>query len=112
MPFRSIATLESWLAEFEEIDYRVSGSARVIPQDGDGGADTGLVVYQLRNAPTLAYLEPDVATLEWRVTMQARDADSTMSPAAVQELAYELSIVSALCVFLRTKSREFMRQTR
>jgi hypothetical protein len=110
MPFRSMSTLQSWLDEFEDLGYPIAGSAKVIPQDGDDGADTGLVVFQLTNAPTLAYLQPEMSALEWRVTMEARDTPATMNPATVLSLAYELSVVSALGAFLQSKSRAFMGQ--
>lgn len=108
MPFRSMSTLQSWLDEFEELGYPIAGSAKVIPQDGDEGADTGLVVFQLSNAPTLAYLQPEMSALEWRVTMEAREAPATMNPATVLSLAYELSVISALGAFLQSKSRAYM----
>ena len=108
MPFRSMTTLQSWLDEFEQQGYPIAGSARVIPQDGEDGADTGLVVFQLTNAPTLAYLQPEMSALEWLVTMEARETAATMNPATVLNLAYELSVVSALGAFLQSKSREFM----
>jgi hypothetical protein len=109
MPFRSMSTLQSWVEEFESLGYPVAESAKVIPQDGEDGADTGLVVFQLANAPTLAYLQPDMTALEWLVTMEAREAPSTMNPATVMNLAFELSVLSALGAFLQTKSRDFMR---
>ncbi len=108
MPFRSLSTLQSWLDEFEALGYPVDGSAKVIPQDGDGGADTGLIVFQFANAPTLAYMQPDMAALEWLVTMEAREEAASMSPATVMSLAFELSVLSALGMFLQTKSRDFM----
>lgn len=110
MPFRSMSTLQSWLDEFEQLGYPTAGSAKVIPQDGDDGADTGLVVFQLANAPTLAYLQPEMSALEWHVTMEAREAPATMNPATLLSLAYELTIVAALGSFLQTKSRAYMLQ--
>ena len=52
MPFRSMKTLESWVAEFERIRGPIDGVIRVIPQDGSGGADTGLVAMRLPQSPT------------------------------------------------------------
>jgi hypothetical protein len=91
MPFRSMSTLQSWLEEFQSLGYPV--------------------VFQLANAPTLAYLQPDMSALEWLVTMEAREAPSTMNPATVMNLAFELSVLSALGAFLQTKSRDFMRHS-
>ena len=111
MPFRSLTTLQSWLEEFQQLGYPIDASARVIPQDGEDGADTGLVVFQFANAPTLAYLQPDMTAMEWLVTMEARERPSTMNSAAVMNLAFELSVLSALGAFLQTKSRDFMQQS-
>lgn len=108
MPFRSLSTLQSWLDEFASLGYPVGASAKVIPQDGDEDADTGLVVFQFVNAPTLAYLAPEKGSSEWRVTMEAREAPATMSAADVLELSYELSVIAALGTFLQTKSRDFI----
>jgi hypothetical protein len=108
MPFRSLSTLQSWLDEFEALGYPLGGSAKVIPQDGDDGADTGLIVFQLANAPTLAYMQPDMTALEWLITMEAREEAASMNPATVMNLASELSVLSTLGMFLQTKSRDFM----
>jgi hypothetical protein len=110
MPFRSMSTLQSWVDEFERLGYPIAGAAKVIPQDGEDGADTGLVVFQLENAPTLAYLQPDMSAMEWLVTMEARESASTMNPATVMNLAFELNVLSALGAFLQTKSQHFMSQ--
>jgi hypothetical protein len=110
MPFRSMSTLQSWVDEFEHLGYPVAGAAKVIPQDGEDGADTGLVVFQLAYAPTLAYLQPDMSAMEWLVTMEARETPATMNPATLMNLAFELNVLSALGAFLQTKSRQFMEQ--
>ena len=108
MPFRSMSTLQSWLDEFAALGYPIGASAKVIPRDGEDGADTGLVVFQLVNAPTLAYLQPEMSALEWRVTMEARERPSTMNAAEVMNLAFELSVLSALGAFLQRKSQDYM----
>ena len=43
MPFRSLSTLESWLDEFRSLGYPLEGSVKVMGQDGEDGANTGLV---------------------------------------------------------------------
>ena len=108
MPFRSINTLQSWVDEFASLGYPIAASARVIAQDGAEGADTGLVVFQFVHSPTLAYLQPEPPSLEWVITFEARDAAVPMTPSAVMNVAFELSIVSALGAFLQAKSRAFM----
>ena len=65
-------------------------------------------MFQLVNAPTLAYLQPEMSALERRVTMEARERASTMNAAEVMNLAFELSVLSALGAFLQTKSRDYM----
>lgn len=108
MPFRTIGTLQAWLDEFTTLGYPLNGSAKVIPQDGVEGADTGLVVFQLMNAPTHAYLAPEPGSHEWRVTMEAREVPATMTAADVLRLSYELSVVAALGTFLQAKSYAFL----
>ena len=108
MPFRSMGTLESWLEEFRQLDYPIAGSIDVISQDGDDGADTGLVVVRLSHASTVVYIEPahhDAA--EWMVTLEQRDAPVSLSAAEVLGLGAELTMVSALCAFLEAKSLRF-----
>lgn len=107
-----MSTLQSWLVEFADLGYPVGESAKVIPQDGDDGADTGLVVFQLVHAPTQAYLAPQPGSYEWRVTMEAREAPATMTSADVLRLSYELAVVAALGTFLQAKSYAFLHGAR
>ncbi|GAA1664803.1 hypothetical protein [Microbacterium lacus] len=108
MPFRTLSTLQSWLDEFATLGYPLNGSAKVVPQDDFEGEDTGLVVFQLMNAPTHAYLAPEPGSHEWRVTMEAREVPATMTAADVLKLSYELSVVAALGTFLQAKSYAFL----
>lgn len=64
LPLRSPEVLRSWVAEFEAIHRTRSGTVQVIPQDGDGGGDTGLVGMRILNSPTETYLEPPTGTDE------------------------------------------------
>ena len=105
MPFRSIDTLELWLDEFAGLGYPTADSARVIAQDGADDADTGLVVFQFVNSPTLAYLQPELPSLEWIITIEGREATIPMRPSTAMNVAYEFSVVSALGAFLEAKSR-------
>jgi hypothetical protein len=108
VPFRSIDTLESWLEEFASLGYPTADSARVIAQDGADDVDTGLVVFQFVNSPTLAYLQPEPPSLEWVITIEGRDAAIPMKPSTAMNVAYEFSVVSALGTFLQAKSRVWM----
>lgn len=108
MPFRSRATLESWLDEFRALGYPMPGGLRVIQQDGDGGANTGLVVVELVNAPTSIYVQPIVqGSPRWVVSFEAREKQVELDPAGVAGLASELAVVSALCAFLQAKANSF-----
>src|SRR5690348_3700482 len=68
VPFRSKATLETWLEEFHR--SREAGDLiRVAVQDGSEGADTGLVIVPLHNADISLYMEPiEIGDERWRVT--------------------------------------------
>lgn len=110
MPFRTIETLQSWVAEFEGQNSAGASEIRVIPQDGDGGADTGLIAMRLPNAPTEIYIEPPTRTGEqWMVTFEPREDYVRLGSVDVQTLAVEMSMLARLCAFLQEKSDEFMR---
>ena len=95
MPYRSINTLRSWLDEFAELGYPTAEAARVIAQDGADDADTGLVVFQFVNSPTLAYLQPEPPALEWVITIEGREGSIPMRPSTAMNVAYECSVVSS-----------------
>jgi hypothetical protein len=110
MPFRTIETLESWVAEFVEQNSGGASDIRVIPQDGDGGADTGLVGMRLPNSPTEIYIEPPAQPgEEWTVTFEPREDYVRLGAVAVQTMAVEMTRLARLCAFLQQKSDEFMR---
>lgn len=111
MPFRSMSTLESWLDEFRALGHAMSGQFKVIQQDGEQGADTGLVAISLSRASTVTYIQPDVdGSQAWLVTMEPREDTVTLDADSVRELAAELAVVSALCDFLQQKSAAYLRQ--
>ncbi len=80
-------------------------------QDGDDGANTGLVGVTLPNAETVVYIQPESATsTRWLVTFEAREVQVELDSAAVLKLASELTTVSALCAFLQAKSEAYVGQ--
>lgn len=105
MPFRSKDTLERWLAEFASGGQGFGGDVRVLPQDGSDGGDTGLVVVDLGNAPTQAYLEPaGPGDPHWTVTFLAREVDAALRIERLQALSDELRAVAELCRYLERRS--------
>ena len=56
MAFRNLETLEAWLAEYRALGRPLADAARVTVQDGDGGANTGLVIVRLGHAPTGVFI--------------------------------------------------------
>jgi hypothetical protein len=110
MPFRSLEVLQSWVAEFELIHAPRNGAVRVIPQDGDDGADTGLVAMRILNSPAEIYLEPPrSAGEEWTVTFEPREEPVRLGADDVRRIANELTTLAGLCAFLQTKSDQFAR---
>jgi hypothetical protein len=104
VPFRSRATLESWLDEFRTT--REGGALiDVLVQDGDGGADTGLVIVPLKNVSTEIYMQPaEIGDDAWVISFGARAKAFELSPAQLQGYAAELALAASLCQFLQEKS--------
>jgi hypothetical protein len=108
MPFRSLATLQAWLTEFEDLGYDVAGAVKVIEQDGDGGANTGLVTVHLASAPTVVSIHPEPTDeRRWVVSLEPREDLVTIDAGSLLELTAELSVVAELCAFLQVKSSVF-----
>jgi len=109
MPFRSMSTLESWLEEFRGQGHAVADHVKVVPQDGDDGANTGLVAVELAQGSIATYIQPSAeGSPEWVVTMEARDSAMTLDAVSISALAAELTMVSALCAFLQSRSAAFV----
>ncbi|QIG39538.1 hypothetical protein G5T42_08590 [Microbacterium sp. 4R-513] len=110
MPFRSQQTLEGWLDEFRALGHPITGSLKVMQQDGDDGADTGLVGVRFANTSTITYLQPDGPySAHWVVTMEPREEPVVLDAEGVHALAAELAMVGTLCRFLEEKSADFPR---
>jgi len=106
MVFRNLETLESWIAEYRALGRPLADSARVTVQDGDGGADTGLVIFRLGHAPTGVFIQPAAQDASgWVATMEPREENLVLDAAGLLELSAELTAVSELCAFLEAKSR-------
>ena len=106
MAFRNLETLESWLAEYRQLGKPLADAARVMVQDGDGGADTGLVFFGLGHAPTGVFIQPATPDASgWVATMEPREESLVLDAPGLLELSAELAAVSELCAFLEAKSR-------
>ena len=109
MPFRSMSTLESWLQEFRQLGYPISGTMKVIHQDGEDGGNTGLVAVELAHGAVASYIQPDIdGSGDWVATLEARDSALTLDAQSLLRVAAELSVISALCSFLQEKSDAFV----
>jgi hypothetical protein len=108
MAFRNLETLESWLAEYRALGNPMGDAARVMVQDGDGGADTGLVFFHLGHAPTGVVIQPITQDSSgWAATMQPREEDLVLDSEGLRELSAELAAVADLCAFLEAKSQAY-----
>ncbi|MFS0866242.1 hypothetical protein AB3M83_02775 [Microbacterium sp. 179-B 1A2 NHS] len=104
MPYRSLATLETWLTEFTAT-REGADLVKVVPQDGSDGSDTGLIVVPLRNASTTVYVEPiAIGESLWRITFEPRLDQASLSSTQVHTMADELQIAADLCDFIEMKS--------
>ncbi|WP_461471298.1 hypothetical protein [Microbacterium sp. HJ5] len=100
--------MESWLAEYRALEKPQGDAARVMVQDGEDGANTGLVVFRLGQAPTGVYIQPaDQDPTKWVATMEAREENLVLDPAGLLGLSAELAAVSELCAFLEQKSQAY-----
>ena len=110
MPFRTIATLQSWVEEFTTLGHSSLSSIRVIPQDGEQGADTGLVAVRIPDSPTEIVIEPPSPATgpEWSITFEPRDEPVTLGASAVARMAAEVSALAELCAFMQRKSDDFL----
>ena len=108
MTYRTIGTLRAWVAEFEEHHSLGASAIRVIPQDGEAEADTGLVAVRLLNSPTEIYIEPPArAREEWMITFEPRTEYVRLRSADVELMATGVSTLAQLCSFLQLKSDRF-----
>ena len=108
MAFRNLDTLESWLTEYRSLGKPLAESAHVLVQDGDGGADTGLVAFRLGHAPTGVFIQPATHDASaWVATMEPREENLVLDAAGLRELSAELAAVSELCAFLEAKSKAY-----
>jgi len=77
-------------------------------QDGDGGADTGLVTFQLDHASTVVFIQPATQDASgWVATMEPREEAVVLDAPGLLELSAELAAVSELCAFLEAKSQAY-----
>lgn len=111
MPFRNMSTLESWVDEFRSLGYPFDGTVKVMGQDADDGANTGLVGVVIAHSSAVIYIQPESTDSErWTVTFEARDTAVNLDAAALLRLAAELTTISALCAFLQGKSAAYVGQ--
>ncbi|TDN87726.1 hypothetical protein [Microbacterium sp. BK668] len=112
MPFRTMAVLQSWVDEFAQQEQPMLSSIRVIPQDGDEDADTGLVAVRIPDSPTEIYIEPPTPATgpEWSIMFEPREQAVTLGASAVATISAEVAALADLCAFLQRKSEAFLRQ--
>jgi len=108
MAFRNLETLESWLAEYRGLGNARADAARVMVQDGEDGANTGLVTFRLDHASTVVFIQPATQDATgWVATMEPREESVILDAAGLLALSAELAAVSELCAFLEEKSRTY-----
>lgn len=108
MAFRNLETLESWLAEYRALGKPMADAAGVMVQDGDGGANTGLVFFRLGHAPTGVFIQPITQDATgWVATMEPREESLVLDAPGLVKLSAELAAVSELCAFLEAKSQAY-----
>ena len=111
MPFRNKDTLEAWLREFAAMGYSMPDHLRVVQQDGDEGANTGLVMLTLDDPPTVIAVQPrEPYAVDWVVSILPREKEVALSGPTAMEYSGVLASLSLLCAFLETKSRGYLQR--
>ena len=112
MPVRTLldkSLLAEWLSEFRRLGYLTGSDIRVLDQEDDADADTGLIVVDLSEAKTITYLQPVAGgNGSWKATMEARDATIELGAVALVNLGNEVNVLGALVAFLETKSKALL----
>lgn len=114
MPFRTMATLQTWVDDFRALGYDDAEILRVIPQDSEDGEDAGLIAARLRSVSTTFYIAPgsDHESTEWAVTFEPREDAAPLPAGRVMALSGELATLAALCSFLQARSEAFLAAAR
>lgn len=101
----TLEDLEGWVAEFVDRYAPLASEVRVVVQDGEGGADTGLIEVRMRQAGTVTTVAPENDTSgRWVISFEAREEPLRLDADGVMKLSRELAVVSQLAGFLDARS--------
>jgi hypothetical protein len=104
MPYRDQATVQGWIQEFRASGHPIATDVSVLEQEVEG-SDSGLVLVELRTAETVTYIQPVQRDRpRWVVTFEPREHELELDATGVTELAADLTLLAALCVFLQDKT--------
>lgn len=106
--YHTLPTLQGWIDEFTDLHAPFVSEVVVLIQDGEDGADTGLVEIRMVNATTVTTIEPEfVGSNRWVTVFDARDEPLRLDAKTVMWLSRELATVSELCSFLERKASAY-----
>ena len=106
--YHTLPTLQGWIDEFTDLHAPFVSEVVVLIQDGEDGADTGLVEIRMVNASTVTTIEPEfVGSNRWVTVFDARDEPLRLDAKTVMWLSRELATVSELCSFLERKASAY-----
>lgn len=106
-------TIEQWLSDFVARGHRVPKQIRMVERDLDveGQEDAGLVVIELGVATTGTFLErPAHDEPHWNVHFMEREQEITATPAEVDIIAAELTMIAQLAAYLEARTAEALSQ--
>lgn len=107
MPYRDRARVLSWIDDFNRNDRQRDTTITVLEQDGEPGADSGMIVVELRLAGTITLIHPVAEPKPtWLVTFEAREYDVDMDIEGVAQLLADVQTVHDLCVYLQQRTDE------
>lgn len=108
MPYRSQATVESWVRDYLANAPAAAEAVSVLEKDFTPGPDSGLVVVALSNASTVTYIQPVITDGQprWMVTFEPRAEGLDLDAEGVARLAADLANLAELCDYLQRRTEQ------
>lgn len=106
MPYRSKATVQSWVDEYLTTHTEDAVVVTVLEKDFTPGPESGMVVVSLRNASTVTYIQAvvDDSGPHWVVTFEPRAEGFDLDAPGVARLSSDLGAIARMCAYLQERT--------